>query len=430
MLKSAYRVIQSTVIKDCILPLFFSKERSQAAHREIQADEPEFVSHFLQGQKGVLRVWFHAASVGELESLWPVVIATAEKDAEIILTVFSESAWSSVERLKQALLNYQCRVVYVGYSPWEGKWKEALERMAPTLFITAKYEAWPDLWLSLEELRIPLAIVSARARKSLRIAKWVCERIGGKLPQLYLFACLESDVPPLKDLFPKASIQVVGEPRWDRAFARSEQGSHRAQELMNTYRKLKRPWGVMGSAWLEDLEFLDSALKKMPGSLWVVPHQVDSQSIRKIEKFLISRGLRPLRTTEPGLESSEELNGREPPCLLVNEMGFLSELYAQADWVYVGGGFGDGIHSTIEPAIQGVPIAVGPRGTQKFSEVQALTQTGQLRILARSCQVDEWLKTLFSVCSDNKHDWKQQAKDRLGATQKILETIEKIGRAC
>ena len=66
------------------------------------------------------------------------------------------------------------------------------------------------------------------------------------------------------------------------------------------------------------------------------------------------------------------------PCVLVDEMGFLSELYGAADWAYVGGGFGAGVHSTIEPAIQGIPILIGPVRADHFTEI------GQLQPLQRA----------------------------------------------
>jgi 3-deoxy-D-manno-octulosonic-acid transferase len=51
------------------------------------------------------------------------------------------------------------------------------------------------------------------------------------------------------------------------------------------------------------------------------------------------------------------------------------------DWAYVGGGFAGGIHSTIEPAIYGLPIVGGPRGREKFDEIGILERQGQMRVL-------------------------------------------------
>lgn len=97
-----------------------------------------------------------------------------------------------------------------------------------------------------------------------------------------------------------------------------------------------------------------------------------------------------------------------------------------------GGGFGSGVHSTIEPALYGIPIAVGPNGTGKFSEIRELVSTGQLKILRSESDLIEWGRTLNtkSETSQLKSRWIEEARSRLGATQKIWGTIEKLMRTC
>ena len=97
-----------------------------------------------------------------------------------------------------------------------------------------------------------------------------------------------------------------------------------------------------------------------------------------------------------------------------------------ADWAFVGGGFGVGIHSTIEPAIHGIPIAVGPAGTQKFSEVQQLEASGQLRVVRHSEDIQAWFGALEPHYFPEKANWAREAESRLGATQKIMEAIENL----
>ena len=327
-----------------------------------------------------------------------------------------------LESLKKALSEMSVSVLYAGYSPWEGEWARALHQLNPTLFITAKYEAWPDLWVSLREKSIPLAIVSVHSRKSLKIARFFCEIFSGGLPRLLLFPCLESEVAGLRQLFPQAEIDVTGEPRWDRVYYRAQIGNPRAQELIRVFQKAKRPWGVVGSAWGADLNFLTPIFGRLSGTLWVVPHRVDPESIQKIEEFLTKLGIKVAKTSAfPGGSLGIDLD-----CVLVDEMGFLSELYSVADWAYVGGGFGVGIHSTIEPAIHGIPIGVGPNGTHKFSEVTELTATGQLTVLRTEVELRKWSESLLVQRASQKARWKSDAHIRLGATQKILAAIEKF----
>ena len=102
-------------------------------------------------------------------------------------------------------------------------------------------------------------------------------------------------------------------------------------------------------------------------------------------------------------------------------MGFLSELYSAADWAWVGGGFGKGIHSTLEPSIHGIPVGVGPRGTSQFAEVEALTGSGQLSVVSSSSDLGCWV--MSSAPPEVNERWKKEALARLGATHRIIEAL-------
>jgi 3-deoxy-D-manno-octulosonic-acid transferase len=462
-----YRLLQSRILKKVIALLWMRRRDAQLVydHQKLLSLLQNSSSTFLSGTslsaaslstsplktESNNRIWFHAASVGELESLWTVILASADQGAEIILTVLSKSAQGAVLSLLRTLNEKKTKVLFCGYAPWEGEWKAALQTLRPSLFVTAKYEAWPDLWISLKEIDTPLAIVAARARKSLRFAKWFCETLGSGLPDLLFFVCLPHEMAPLRELFPEAEIEVSGEPRWDRVMARSQTGNPRAKKLIQYFQSLPRPWGIIGSAWIQDLEFLSSFLKTSPGTLWVVPHKIDEKNLGGIETTLKNLDLKSIIRTSPlglsflhsqdspdfldfpgfpdfqGLESKSTAPRH---CILVNEMGFLSELYTVADWVFVGGGFGAGVHSTIEPAIHGVPIGVGPMGTQKFSEIELLQTSGQLKILRTESDLKSWTISLQDWSPSLQSKWIQDSQSRLGSTDKILTAIENSKRTC
>ena len=182
---------------------------------------------------------------------------------------------------------------------------------------------------------------------------------------------------------------------------------------------------------MEDLKFLQPLLQQFTGTLWVVPHRVDSESVEQIEQVLKQQGLDPIRTRDSSAlkEVLNTQNSLRISCVLVNEMGFLSELYSQADWAFVGGGFGAGVHSTVEPAICGIPIAIGPKGAEKFSEIRQLSQSGQLQVLQTGSDLEKWIKTLRNISPEFQKTWKKEAQSRLGATQKILAALENFKHA-
>lgn len=56
-------------------------------------------------------------------------------------------------------------------------------------------------------------------------------------------------------------------------------------------------------------------------------------------------------------------------------MGILASVYGYATWSYIGGGFGVGIHNTLEAATFGLPVAFGPN-YEKFKEARDLVTLG------------------------------------------------------
>jgi 3-deoxy-D-manno-octulosonic-acid transferase len=73
-------------------------------------------------------------------------------------------------------------------------------------------------------------------------------------------------------------------------------------------------------------------------------------------------------------------------------MGELLDTYAVADAVVVGGGFGNGIHNTLEPAAHGKRILVGPN-VERFAEVGALREIDALSVCGSPSALREAIQT-------------------------------------
>lgn len=370
-------------------------------------------------------IWFHAASVGELESLWSVIVlAHAEDRYDFALTVFSSSAWKHLHRMARTLPGRA--PLYVGYSPLEGDWGVAFMRVQPSLFVTAKYEAWPDMWNALAERGVKLAIIGAKPRSSLLWAKRVLNILGGKIPSILFFSFDVDNEKGLAKAFPASEIRHGSDPRWDRVFQRGEKLHPRVQELAESFRDLPRPWGVIGSAWASDLlQISPDRSDEVPGTTWVVPHKVDPRSISEIEILLRERGWTPVRT---GNDEKIRPAGRISP--LVDEMGFLAELYSVMDWCLVGGGFGSSVHSTIEPSIYGLPIIAGPHGRAKFDEIPLLEKQGQLKILSEPILPNSLTTAIqtFAILQtdEKKQEWKRKNRQHQGASQRIWTELRRF----
>lgn len=390
-------------------------------------------------EPGALRFWFHAASVGELEALIPVM-AELERQArdqsrkvEWVVSVFSPSAHSRALKIAQEFPH----VVYSGYCPFEGQWNTWLTRFRPEAFVTVKYEAWPELWDSLAEKKIPLLIVSATWRPSLARVGRLLSFLGARMPELSLLTVRKPDTEKLGHAFPSARLIEAGEPRWDRVAQRASKKNARLAELAPLMDLLPRPFGVLGSFWPQDLKIWKEALSRAPGTLWIVPHKIDPKTL---EPLILDLEERKNTKQELWARASEWRAGatpdpeRLPRFVLLDEMGMLAEFYSVADWVYVGGGFTSGVHSTIEPALQGLPIAIGPKRADRFPEIHELVSSGQVSICRSPGDLFQFLdRYAFQPSSPRIVQWKAEAQARLGASKRIakttLELAEKFGTA-
>jgi 3-deoxy-D-manno-octulosonic-acid transferase len=408
----------SQLVKPVIVPRIFSPQRVKKS--------------FLNGfrPKAPIKkdnlIWFHAASAGELEALFPIILEAAQNKWELIVTAFSESAEFQLNKIKKELDSMSAVHHFVGYSPLEGEWEEAFKRLRPFYFVTAKYEAWPELWASLAACDSILVIVGAKERRSLRFANKACQLLGTNLPNILMLTVDEKDEMNLRKTFPSARVEKVGEPRWDQVVQRSNKGNPRAKLLIDQFKSVLRPWAMFAQVWPEDIRYMERAFSKVRGTIWIVPHKVDSKSVGEIQDQLRELGFGTLLTSS--LESLEKAISLPPhSVILVDETGILTELYESMDWAYVGGGFSDGVHSTIEPAIRGIPILVGERGVDRFNEIEQLRKSGQLKVLHSDDDPEiSILKLQDTISNEQKTAWRKEAAERLGATGKIISILNEL----
>jgi 3-deoxy-D-manno-octulosonic-acid transferase len=114
--------------------------------------------------------------------------------------------------------------------------------------------------------------------------------------------------------------------------------------------------------------------------------------------------------------------------LWIDNVGMLSRLYHYADLVYIGGGFGVGIHNTQEPAVYGNPVIFGPK-YERFQEAVDLVKMGgavavhdadELRLA-----LERWLddpKLLAETRAQNIN----YMKSKTGATTAILSKLRML----
>jgi 3-deoxy-D-manno-octulosonic-acid transferase len=103
-------------------------------------------------------------------------------------------------------------------------------------------------------------------------------------------------------------------------------------------------------------------------------------------------------------------------------MGLLSSIYQFGQVTYIGGGFGVGIHNTIEAAAYGKPVIFGPN-YHHFREAQGLIDAGAARSIKKYSELEAALETAFEQHTTIGAKAAAYVQSELGATAKIYNEI-------
>ena len=121
-----------------------------------------------------------------------------------------------------------------------------------------------------------------------------------------------------------------------------------------------------------------------------------------------------------------EDNVQEAEVLIINCFGLLSSIYGYACVTYVGGGFGVGIHNTLEAAVWDVPVIFGPNN-QRFQEAQGLKACGGGQEITSSddfCRIMQRFIDQPQTIDEAGRQSGAYVKQMTGATQKILADVK------
>ena len=310
------------------------------------------------------RVWFHCASLGEFEQGRPLMEAYRRRHpgTRLVLTFFSPSGYEIRQRWPGA--------DYVFYLPLDTRAnaRAFLDAVQPRLVVFVKYEYWFHLLTETARRGIPAVLVSAIFRpEQVFFRPW-----GGFYRQIlrafrHVFTQNQASADLLHSIG-LTEVSVAGDTRFDTVAATA---ANAAQPLPVVEAFVSEGVSVLiaGSLWPDDLPALAPLLHAYADRLRVViaPHEIGETTLQAIEAACPGPVLRYSQATPA--------SAAETRILLIDNIGLLGQLYRFGQYAYIGGGFGKGLHNTLEAAAFGLPLFFGPNYT-KFQEAVALTEAG------------------------------------------------------
>lgn len=360
-------------------------------------------------------IWVHVSSLGEFEQGRPLIEAIRERysNYQILVSFYSPSGYEVRSDYKGA----DCVVYFPGDTPRVVR--RFLDVAKPEIAIFIKYDFWP---VTLEELKkrgIATYVVSAIFRKDQAFFQWYGTWYRSLLHCFtHIFVQDASSVDLLK-AYGISEVSVAGDTRFDRVEAISKNGKNIS--AIEQLKALGEPLVVVGSSWPEDEAPVLDYLETHKGfRLILAPHELEEERIAKIEQRFGNQAVR-LSFLEANQISLESVR-----VLIIDCFGLLSSLYRYADLVYIGGGFGKGIHNTVEAAVYGVPIIFGPR-YDKFREAKLLIEKGGAFPVGNTQDIFETFDVLLKDSQLRVRAGqasREVVESQLGATEKILSLLE------
>lgn len=371
-------------------------------------------------------IWFHAASLGEFEQGRPLM-ERIRKDYplyKILLTFYSPSGY-------EVRKNYEGADI-ICYMPVDTRLNAIrfLRLVRPVMAFFIKYEFWSNFLHILKHRNIPTYSVSSIFREDQVFFKWYGRSYAGVLKCFTRFFVQNEESKRLLEGIGITAVDVVGDTRFDRvlqikeaakqlpiceAFRTGVASSQSADVPHHDFKVF-----VAGSSWPPDENiFIPFFNEHKDWRLLIAPHVIAEEHLKLILSLI--KGKKVVRYTQTTPEEAAEAD-----VLIIDCFGLLSSMYNYGDVAYIGGGFGVGIHNTLEAAVWNMPVIFGPNN-KKFQEAQGLLKSdGGFEINT----YEDFSGLMSSLMNDEA--FLKQAGDKAGAfvahlagaTDKVLASVK------
>ncbi|MFA6248266.1 MAG: glycosyltransferase N-terminal domain-containing protein [Mucilaginibacter sp.] len=357
-------------------------------------------------------IWFHFASLGEFEQGRPVLEAVKNDYPQhpIVVTFFSPSGYEARKNTPLADAVY--------YLPLDraANARKFISTINPVMAIFTKYEYWYHFFNELHKKHVPLYIISGIFRPGQVFFKWY----GGlhrKMLKMVTWFFVQ-DIPSKHLLHDVGitNVTISGDTRFDRVWANAQQPKE--QPEIAAFKNGQKIF-IAGSTWPADEQLIAALIAQHPDWKFIIaPHEIGEDEISGVVSLL------PKETTIKFSGISHLTSNIS--YLIIDNIGMLSSLYQYADIAYIGGGFGAGIHNTLEAAAFGMPVIFGPK-YDKFKEARDLvelkagfsinSQEG-LNSVAGLLMGDETARDNAAAIAKN------YVKQHIGATNAIIKYVK------
>lgn len=352
-------------------------------------------------------VWFHCASLGEFEQARPIIEQHKKRfpSTPILVTFFSPSGYEVRKNYSGADM--------VTYMPLDtpSKAKKFLHIVQPRAIVFVKYEFWLNHLNTALNRNIPVYLISGIFRKNQIFFKSIGAPYRKTLRRFTRVFVQDKNSASLLDQIGVDRHEVAGDTRFDRVREILESDFNDSSlEHFKNHNTL-----VAGSTWPVDEAFISEWLNGSTDRYAIIaPHEIGEKHIAQIiEQF------------DGAVRLSDNIANAK--VVVVDSIGYLSKIYRYGSFAYVGGGFGAGLHNTLEAAVYGLPVVFGPNH-KKFNEAVELGRVGGGFPLSSPAQFASIATELSNAdfCRKAGEKAAQYVQENTGATEKFFSSYQPL----
>ncbi len=369
-------------------------------------------------------IFIHAASVGEVEAITPLVqkLLKNHPTTPILITTATNNGAIQVKKL----FHHSVHHVFLPYDiPFAVN--RFFAHFQPKIALIAETEIWPTLFNTCSKNNIPLLLVNARlSEKSLQRYLKIKAFVKTVLAQLdLLLAQTHADALRYQALgLDKKKLSIVGNSKLDMPIPAQLQatGLHLKNELFTD----RLVWIIGSTHHPEDEIFirLYQQLKRDFPTLLLILAPRHEKRFTQV-KHLCSEN--HLNVTS---RSSHQTCTPKTDVFLLDSIGELKLFYAAADCSFVAGSMIPvGGHNILEPALLNIPVMCGPyMANSQQTVAQMLAAKACIQ-----CSTEQDIYEQFTLLMTDKdaqerltHNATRFIQDNRGSVDKIIKAMNRI----
>jgi len=360
-------------------------------------------------------IWIHTASLGEFEQGLPIIEKLKKNypEQKILITFFSPSGYEV--KKNSNVVDFIC------YLPLDSKYnaKKFISLVNPKLVIFVKYEIWPSYLNQLKTNNIPTLLTSAIFNKKQIFFKWYGAFMRKSLLNFTHFFVQDERSEMLLNSINIKNVTISGDTRFDRVIEILDRDN--SLGFMNSFKGNKFCL-VAGSTWPEDEKIVVKHINTcLTSNKYIIaPHNINATHIKDLVASITKNTIVYSEIKNQNIASFD--------VLVIDTIGLLTKIYSYADVAYVGGAFATGLHNTLEPAVFGIPIIIGPN-YDGFKEAKDLVTKKGIKVISNISSFNE----VFNKLAINTKHYKAIGKinksyvtANTGASTVILDYIKQV----